>query len=191
MCSRFPPICSHLQLRRPKHVSWARAVNAIDKNRQWTRDKEVTLCLDVCPCSFLFASARAACSPPHVCNSEQTRVFEQIRVIWHESGRSLADAGHPRNGQGQELAHSFCISHGFEYLGGSQLPGKRCETCRDHPHSGHILSAVLDRICRLVSSDSGRARKSSRFFLISGTPGPGQSVPNRVLPATSSNRGKY
>ena len=29
-----------------------------------------------------------------MCNSEQTWVWEQIRVGWHESGRSLADGGH-------------------------------------------------------------------------------------------------
>src|SRR5713226_1521433 len=186
MCSRFPPICNHLQLRRPKHVSWGRAVNAIDKGQRGvSMSRGVPLFLLVCICTgSLFA--------PHVCNSEQTRVLEQISVVWHESGRSLADGGHPRGGQSQESAHSLLhCSHGFESLGGSQLPGKRCETCRDHPYSGQMLNAVLDRICRLVSSDRGSARKSSKFFLISGTPGPGQSVPNSVLLATSSNRGKY
>jgi hypothetical protein len=64
--------------------------------------RRVPLFLLICICTgSLFA--------PHVCNSEQTPVLEQIRVAWHESGRSLADGGHPRDGQSQERAHSFCI----------------------------------------------------------------------------------
>src|SRR5882724_1596662 len=57
--------------------------------------------------------------------------------------------------------------------------------------AGQMLKAVLLRICSCISFVSGRARNSSRFFLISGTPGPGQSVPNKVLCAISSSRGKY
>src|SRR5581483_11634706 len=53
--------------------------------------------------------------------------------------------------------------------------------------SGQIRNAVSDRIFRWVASLNRRARKSSRFFFTSGTPGPGQSVPNRVLAAISSS----
>src|SRR6202451_2725090 len=58
-------------------------------------------------------------------------------------------------------------------------------------YAGQMLSAVLLKICCFTSSFKGNARKSSRLFLISGTPGPGQSVPNSVLCAISSRRGKY
>src|SRR3954466_12440428 len=50
-------------------------------------------------------------------------------------------------------------------------------------YAGQILSAVFDRICSSTLLGSLSPRKSSRFCLMSGTPGPGQSVPNRVLPA--------
>src|SRR6266851_446751 len=64
--------------------------------------RRVPLFLLVCFCTgSLFAQ--------DVCNSEQTQALEQTRVAWHESGRSLADGGHARNGQSQEPAHSFCI----------------------------------------------------------------------------------
>ena len=59
------------------------------------------------------------------------------------------------------------------------------------PYSGQIEAAVLLKIWLRVSSVIGRALNSSRFRLTSGTPGPGQSVPNRVLCAISSSRGKY
>src|SRR4029077_7697137 len=58
-------------------------------------------------------------------------------------------------------------------------------------YPGQIANAVRDRICCCVPFGKGNERKSSRFFLMSGTPGPGQSVPNNVLSAISSNRGKY
>src|ERR1700693_3122542 len=48
-------------------------------------------------------------------------------------------------------------------------------------YAGQMLNAVLPRICCWVCSERGSARNSSRFFLTSGTPGPGQSVPKRVL----------
>src|SRR5262249_31381727 len=57
--------------------------------------------------------------------------------------------------------------------------------------AGQMMSAVLLRICCFAAGESGRALKSSRFCLMSGTPGPGQSVPNSVLGAISSRRGKY
>jgi hypothetical protein len=62
--------------------------------------RRVLLFLLVCICTgSLFA--------PHVCNSEQTRVLEQITVAWHEwailSGRWLSP-GRPKS-----TAHSFCI----------------------------------------------------------------------------------
>ncbi len=64
--------------------------------------RRVPLFLLVCFCTgSLFAQ--------DVCNSEQTQALEQTRVAWHESGRPLADGGHPRDGQSQEPAHSFCI----------------------------------------------------------------------------------
>src|ERR1700734_1813570 len=58
-------------------------------------------------------------------------------------------------------------------------------------HDGQIPRAVLIRICCCNSALSGSVWNSSKFFLISGTPGPGQSVPNKVLCAISSRRGKY
>jgi hypothetical protein len=58
------------------------------------------------------------------------------------------------------------------------------------PLPGQIPNDVFSRICFLVPSLSGNALNSSRFFLMSGTPGPGQSVPNSVLDAISSIRGK-
>ena len=83
--------------------------------------RRVPLFLLVCICTgSLFA--------PHVCNSEQTQVLEQIRVVWHESGRSLADGGHPRDGPKSRtrplLLH---CSHGFESLGAAKF-SRNCRT---------------------------------------------------------------
>ncbi len=67
--------------------------------------RRVPLFLLVCFCTgSLFAQ--------DVCNSEQTQALEQTRVAWHESGRPLADGGHPRDGQSQESAHSFLLLRG-------------------------------------------------------------------------------
>ena len=43
-----------------------------------------------------------------------------------------------------------------------------------------MLNAVSERIFCLISSVSGSARKSSRFFLMSGTPGPGQLTAEEI-----------
>ena len=47
--------------------------------------------------------------------------------------------------------------------------------------AGQILSAVLLKICSCNAWLKGSLQNSSRFFFTSGTPGPGQSVPNKVL----------
>src|SRR5581483_9325880 len=48
-------------------------------------------------------------------------------------------------------------------------------------YAGQMLNAVFPNICSCISLLRGRAQKSSRFCFMSFTPGPGQSVPNRVL----------
>ena len=53
-----------------------------------------------------------------------------------------------------------------------------------------IDNAVFDTICSCTATGSLSDRKSSRFCLMSGTPGPGQSVPKSVLAAISCSRGK-
>src|SRR5262249_28862049 len=52
-------------------------------------------------------------------------------------------------------------------------------------------AALSYRILSLASEFIGRVLNFSMFPLISGTPGPGQSVPHRTLSAISSIRGKY
>jgi hypothetical protein len=55
---------------------------------------------------------------------------------------------------------------------------------------GQISRAVSANMARLAGSLISSLRKSSRFRFMSGTPGPGQSVPNSVLVAISCKRGK-
>ena len=58
-------------------------------------------------------------------------------------------------------------------------------------YAGQIPNAVPESICSLAASVIASPRKSARFRSISGIPGPGQSVPNKVFAAISSSRGKY
>ena len=66
-----------------------------------------------------------------VCNSEQTRVLEQIRVVWHESGRSLADGGHPRDGpKSRTRPLLFAL---FPWGSNTWEPAKFSRNCRTSP----------------------------------------------------------
>src|SRR5215469_8761080 len=58
-------------------------------------------------------------------------------------------------------------------------------------HFGNSRAALSNKIFCFEASLIGRALNFSMFPLISGTPGPGQSVPHRTLSAISSSRGKY
>src|SRR5258708_21802366 len=55
-------------------------------------------------------------------------------------------------------------------------------------YSGHTASAVLLNICSLIASERCNPLNLSRFCLISGIPGLGQSVPNRAFSPISSSR---
>src|ERR1700688_145103 len=97
------------------------------------------------------------------------------------------DAGHSlslkRIGCGSR-ARTFARNATFFYTRkGAQIPYSLTTrwSRQGHDYAGQMLNAVLPRICCWVCSDRGSARNSSRFFLTSGTPGPGQSVPKRVL----------
>src|SRR5229473_7045203 len=56
---------------------------------------------------------------------------------------------------------------------------------------GKSRAALSYKIFLFAAAPSGSALNFSMFPLISGTPGPGQSVPHKTLSATSSIRGKY
>src|SRR5260370_29970171 len=58
-------------------------------------------------------------------------------------------------------------------------------------HFGNSRAALSYKIFLFAAFPMGRALNFSMFPLISGTPGPGQSVPHKTLSATSSIRGKY
>src|SRR5688572_28243636 len=72
-------------------------------------------------------------------------------------------------------------------------------TGRDRFRSPHLLlyyslKTAMAFPCRILcraSSLSGSCRNWSTFWRIDLTPGLGQSVPQTVLPAISSRRGKY
>src|SRR5216684_814980 len=86
-----------------------------------------------------------------------------------------ATEGHSQNSQPPNLPRSWW--NGRRLTGTAQRGKSRAE--------------LSYRILRLASSRIGRAWNFSMLPLISGTPGPGQSVPQRTLSAISSMRGKY
>src|SRR5437879_4335171 len=90
-----------------------------------------------------------------------------------------------------EEGHGFLQSPKNNVISQYEIIFHICKPCRKLIQRGNSRAALSYRILRLAAAPIGSALNFSMFPLISGTPGPGQSVPHKTLSATSSIRGKY